>query len=209
MAGKITFRSGMHPSRVGGWASAVKLTDAQLTALGGLIGRPINDDEALVIEAVLETVKGMRDAEIASTISSQDVKATLAAISRADDLEIYRALQDCDEHTDALMTDMLRQMGESVPWEYARFRPVKLRMAAEHALRSAQGQDGRPMKGYRIIFARAFTEIWQNMTGAPVKPWESSDSASQDVQAAKLLLEAIGDPLSLSPVAKLIRKVIA
>lgn len=207
MAGKITFRHGMHPSRVGGWVQPVKLTDAQLASLGNYVGRSVTADEALYIEDMLETVKGMRDAE--TPIGSQDVVATLTAITRAADDDIHRALAHCDEHTRALMTGALHQMGESVPWEFARFRPLKLRMAAGHALTTAQGRDGRPVKGYRIIFARAFAEVWLAMTGAPVKPWETNDSASADVRAAQMLLEAIGDPLSLSPVAKLLRKVIA
>lgn len=137
------------------------------------------------------------------------MKATLTAITRAADDDIHRALKQCDEHTNALMTGALHQMGEAVPWEFARFRPLKLRMAAAHALKAVHGQDGRPVKGYRITFARSFAEIWQDMTGRPIKPWETNDEASPDVKAAQLLLEAIGDPLSLSPVAKLLRKVIA
>lgn len=207
MAGKITFRHGVHPSRVGGWVQPVKLTDAQLVSLGNYLGRAISGDEVRCIEDTLETVKGMRDAE--TPIGSQDVTATLQAITRAADDDIHRALKHCDEHTHALMTGALHQMGEAVPWEFARFRPLKLRMAAGHALTTAKGQDGRPVKGHRIIFARAFAEIWLAMTGAPVKPWETNDEASPDVKAAQLLLEAIGEPLSLSPVAKLLRKVIA
>lgn len=207
MAGKITFKNGIHPSRVGGWEPPVKLTDAQLVKLGELVGRPITSDEVLCIEDALETVKGMRDAE--TTVSAQDVKSTLTAITRATDDAIRPALEHCDEHTRALMTGALHQMGEAVPWEFARFRPLKLRMAAGHALSTLQGQDGRPVKGYRIIFARAFAEIWLTMTGATIKPWETNDNASADVRAAQMLLEAIGDPLSLSPVAKLLRKVIA
>ena len=37
MAGKITFRHGVHPSRVGGWEQPVKLTDAQLASLGNFV----------------------------------------------------------------------------------------------------------------------------------------------------------------------------
>ncbi|HRQ59590.1 MAG TPA: hypothetical protein PLN31_19410 [Azoarcus taiwanensis] len=205
MAGKITFKKGMHPSRVGGWVQPVKLTDAQLASLGNYVGRAITDDKILYIEDMLETVKGIRDAD--DDTRSQDVIETLAAIARADDNEVHRALAHCDEHTRAAMTDALRQMGEPVPWEFARFRPAKLKAAAAFA--RVQGNDGRRVKGYRIIFARAFVETWLAMTGAPVKPWEAGGTASRDVQAAQLLLEAIGDPLSLSPVAKLLRKVIA
>lgn len=205
MAGKITFRNGIHPSRVGGWVQPVKLTDAQLASLGSYVGRAITADEVLYIEDMLETVKGIRDAD--DDTRSQDVKETLAAIARADDNEVHRALAHCDEHTRAVMTDALRQMGEAVPWEFARFRPAKLKAAAAFA--RVQGNDGRRVKGYRLIFACTFVEIWLGMTGAPVKPWEAGGTASRDVQAAQLLLEAIGDPLSLSPVAKLLRKVIA
>lgn len=205
MAGKITFRNGIHPSRVGGWEEPVKLTDAQLASLGSYVGRTINADEVLYIEDMLEAVKGIRDAGDDTT--AQDVKETLAAIARADDNEVHRALDHCDEFTRAVMTDALRQMGEAVPWEFARFRPAKLKAAAAFA--RVQGKNGRHVKGYRIIFARAFVETWLAMTGEPVKPWEAGGSASRDVQAAQLLLEAIGDPLSASPVAKLIRKVIA
>lgn len=205
MAGKITFRNGIHPSRVGGWVQPVKLTDAQLSSLCSYVGRTITDDEVLCIEDMLETVKGIRDA--GDDTRAQDVIETLAAIARADDNEVHRALDHCDEFTRAVMTDALRQMGEPVPWEFARFRPAKLKAAAAFA--RVQGNDGRPVKGYRIIFARAFVEIWLAMTGAPVKPWEAGGSASRDVQAAQLLLDAIGDPLSASPVAKLLRKVIA
>lgn len=205
MAGKVTFKNGIHPSRVGGWVQPVKLTDAQLASLGSYVGRAITDDEARHLEDMLETVKGIRDAD--DDTRSQDVKETLAAIARADDDAVHQALDRCDEYTRAVMTDALRKMGEAVPWEFARFRPAKLKAAAAFA--RVQGNDGRPVKGYRIIFARAFVEIWLAMTGAPVKPWEANGSASRDVQAAQLLLEAIGDPLSLSPVAKMLRKVIA
>lgn len=205
MAGKITFKNGIHPSRVGGWVQPVKLTGAQLARLRSYVGRAITDDEARHLEDMLETVKGIRDA--GDDTRAQDVIETLAAIARADDNEVHQALDRCDEYTRAVMTDALRQMGELVPWEFARFRPAKLKAAAAFA--RVQGNDGRRVKGYRIIFARAFVEIWLGMTGAPVKPWEAGGSASRDVQAAQLLLEAIGDPLSLSPVAKLLRKVIA
>lgn len=205
MAGRITFKNGIHPSRVGGWVQPVNLTDAQLSSLCSYVGRPITADEVLYLEDMLETVKGIRDA--GDDTRAQDVIETLAAIVRADDNEVHRALDHCDEFTQAVMTDALHQMGEAVPWEFARFRPAKLKAAAAFA--RVQGNDGRPVKGYRIIFARAFAEIWLAMTGAPVKPWEAGDSASRDVQAAQLLLEAIGDPLSASPVAKMLRKVIA
>ena len=46
MAGKITFRNGIHPSRVGGWVQPVKLTDAQLASLGSYVGRPITADSS-------------------------------------------------------------------------------------------------------------------------------------------------------------------
>ena len=205
MAGTITFRKGLHPSRVGGWEEPVKLTDAHLRCLGNYVGRAINADEVLYIEDMLEAVKGIRDA--GDDTRAQDVIETLAAIARADDDAVHRALEHCDEFTRAMMTDALRQMGEAVPWEFTRFRPAKLKAAAAFA--RVQGNDGPRVKGYRLIFARAFAEIWLAMTGAPVKPWEAGGSASRDVQAAQLLLEAIGDPLSLSPVAKLLRKVIA
>jgi len=205
MAGKITFKNGIHPSRVGGWVQPVKLTDAQLASLGNFVGRAITADEVLYLEDMLEAVKGIRDAD--DDTRAQDVIETLAAITRADDDAVHRALEHCDEFTRAVMTDALRQMGEAVPWEFARFRPAKLKAAAAFA--RVQGNDGRRVKGYRIIFARAFVEIWLGMTGAPVKPWEANGSASRDVQAAQLLLAAIGDPLSGSPVAKLLRKVIA
>lgn len=74
MAGKITFRHGVHPSRVGGWEQPVKLTDAQLASLGNFVGRPITPDEVLYIEDMLETVKGMRDAE--TPIGSRAAAAT-------------------------------------------------------------------------------------------------------------------------------------
>lgn len=205
MAGKITFRNGIHPSRVGGWEEPVKLTDAQLSSLCSYVGRTITDDEVLCIEDMLETVKGIRDA--GDDTRAQDVIETLAAIARADDNEVHRALDHCDEFTRAVMTDALRQMGEPVPWEFARFRPAKLKAAAAFA--RVQGNDGRPVKGYRIIFARAFVEIWLAMTGAPGKHWASPTRTSPAVKAAQLLLEAIGDPLSASTVAKMLRKVIA
>lgn len=204
MAGKITFRNGIHPSRVGGWVQPVKLTDAQLSSLCSYVGRTITADEVLYIEDMLETVKGIRDA--GDDTRSQDVIETLAAIARADDNEVHQALDHCDEYTRAVMTDALRQMGELVPWEFARFRPAKLKAAAGFA----RVRGHKPVKGYRIIFARAFVEIWLAMTGTPGKHWAIYDnSASPGVKAAQLLLEVIGEPRSASTVAKLLRKVIA
>ena len=205
MAGKITFLNGLHPSREGELVQPVKLTSAQLVILGSYVGRPIAADEVLYIEDMLGTVKSMRDGD--SAVISQDVKETLAAIARADDEDVHRALEHCDACTEMMVIDTLRQMGEAVPWDFARFRPAKLKAAAAFA--RVQGNDGRPAKGYRVVFARAFAEMWLGMTGAPVKPWATDGSASRDVQAAKLLLEAMGDPLSTSPIAKLLRKVIA
>ena len=204
MAGKITFKKGIHPSRVGGWVQPVKLTDAQLASLGSYVGRAITDDEVLYIEDMLETVKGIRDA--GDDTRSQDVIETLAAIARADDDEVHRALDHCDEFTRAVMTDALRKMGEAVPWEFARFRPAKLKAAAS----IARVRGHKPVKGYRVVFARGFAEVWLAMTGTPGKHWAIYDnSASPGVKAAQLLLEVIGEPRSASTVAKLLRKVIA
>lgn len=203
MAGKITFRNGIHPSRIGGWVQPVKLTDAQLSSLCSYVGRSIADDEVRCIEDMLEAVKGIRDA--GDDTRAQDAIETLAAIARADDNEVHRALDRCDGFTRAVMTDVLRQMGEPVPWAFARFRPAKLKAAAAFA----RVRGHKPVKGYRIIFARAFVEIWFAMTGAPFKAWEVSGTAPPVVMAAQLLLEVIGEPRSASTVAKMLRKVIA
>ena len=64
MAGKITFKKGTHPSRVGGWVQPVKLTDAQLASLGSYVGRPITADERAQHEALLETAPATAERDL-------------------------------------------------------------------------------------------------------------------------------------------------
>lgn len=208
MSGKSTFKGGVHPSRAAAWEVPVVLSQDHINDLSEIFGRGITADEIERLQDLLEMTRGMRDTEY--SVSNQDTKRTLTEIAKCGDADIYRALKDCDERTRAIMTDALRQMREPDSWNFDQFSAAKLKAAALFAQASlTTSNGGAPVKGYREIFARAFAGIWLEMTSTEIKHWESGGDASADVKAAQLLLSAIGDHLSLSPVAKLLRKVIA
>lgn len=204
MSGKITFRKGIHSSRIGGWEAPVSLSASQLGKLARLIKREVTENEKTDIEDMLEMIRGLHSD---LPVSSQDAIATLKAICGAGDP--HKALAHCDEFTKSIMIDTLRKWDQANPWEFDQMRPELLRGAAGDACRKVQGRNGRPSKGYRIVFARSFAEIWLALTGRPIAPSEADGVASPDVEAAHLLLEATGDVVCLSVVAKLLRKVIA
>lgn len=217
MAGKITFKGGRHPSLVGRWLQDVNLTDSDIDALSGIVGRQITSDERTRIDDILSEALNLKEEHSDyRAIRSQDVVATLGAISRLEGDEVIKAFSHCDEKTKATIHCALHRMGCS-PYRigggglFESLRPDLIRAAALLALEDLPGAEGgRPEKAHRKGFAKGVLSIWADMTGDQYpQVWASPDSASPVVQFAERLLARIGERIDPSVMVKMLRKVIA
>lgn len=212
MSGKITFKHGLHPSRVGAFEPAIALSERALLALAAHIGRQLSPEEIERTEDVLGGVCGLRKSS--DRVTAQDVRKTLEAIACAHDDAIFVAVQNCDATTHAYIVaalhKMTRRMGLKA-WEFDAFEPAMLRAGALAALSNMPaGREGRPSKdGHRLYFARNFVALWRDLTGTEPTTSATPSTVSPAVQCAQCLLAASGEVIDASQVAKMLRKVIA
>lgn len=184
----------------------VSVSDDDAECIATQIGRSLKPSEIRRIEGILSMVKGLKEAR-ESDPTTQDVKATLAAIGKLPDEAVLQAVRHCDEDTSAQITRALYRMGER---QFKDHKPPKFKAAALLALSEMTDSDGgRPTLFYRDHFAKCVVPLWRELTGLDPVAWETNGTASPLVLFAQRLLVLIGDCISGSTVAKLLRKVIA
>jgi hypothetical protein len=151
----VTYRGGLHPTRVGDWVEPA-------------------DDAPPELADLVATFRYMRRAAPADRVPMEDVRATLEAMTRIeDDDEAASALAHCDAMTQAVLEmPMRRAFGSSVHG--------RLRAASRAALAGLKSGPGRPRNGYQVVLAEAVVDLWA--ARAPREPgarWEWRDAETE------------------------------
>lgn len=175
MAGKNTSANGVHQSRRGGIVAAFKLSSDDENNLSLAIGRPLSKSEIDVIEDALSTFKNLRDLHFEGIANRQDIKRTLAHISKCQPGEALIALSNCDEFTRAeiersVWLDMRRQ-GISTADMILQAASIALAR-----MESSKPAGGAPTKGYQIMFAEYCINSWRHFGGESMALWRKDES---------------------------------
>lgn len=175
MAGKNTSANGLHESRKGGIVDAFKLSSQGEKQLSKAINRKLNAQDIDVIESALSTFKNLRDLHFEGIATRQDIKRTLAHISKCQPDKALIAISNCDEFTRAeiqrsLWVDM-RERSVTV----AEMIPPAASIALER-LNTSQPVGGAPTKGYQIMFAECCINLWQQFGGESMALWRKDES---------------------------------
>jgi hypothetical protein len=164
MAGKNTSANGLHESRKGGIVAPFKLSGHDERQLSTAINRKLNAHDIDAVESALSTFRNLRDLHFVGIAKRQDIKRTLAHISKCQPDESLIALSNCDEFTRAeversLWVDMQERRGIT-----AEMIPPAARIALER-LNNSKPIGGAPNKGYQIMFAECCINLWRHCGG--------------------------------------------
>ncbi len=175
MAGKNTAANGIHPSRQGGIAQDFKLPEDVKNLLSKVLNRKLNSVEIASISDAITIFKDMRRMHFEGIASRQDIKRTLAHISKCQPGESLLALSNCDNFTRAeieraLWLDM-RRRGKST----VEMIPPAAGIALER-LNSSKLIGGAPSKGYQIMFAECCVNLWRHCGGGSMALWRKDES---------------------------------
>jgi hypothetical protein len=171
MRGKVTYRSGRHPSRAADWVGSPDLGEEDLQRELARVAAAPPELRALVREG-----RYLRRAHVVDAVASRDVAATLAAMARiGDDAAAAIAMRDCDATTAAAL---------ALPLQRASGGPAeRLRAAAVAALSRWRGR--KPRKGYQAVLAREILADWELRTGDATPPvWGDAVACSPVVAHA-------------------------
>lgn len=154
MRGKVTYRSGRHPSRAADWVGSPDLGEEE-RELARVAAAPPE------LRALVHEGRYLRRAHHADAVASRDVAATLSAMARiGDDAAAELALRNCDSMTAAAL---------ALPLHRASGGPAeRLRAAAVAALSRWRGR--KPRKGYQAVLAREILADWELRTGDATPP---------------------------------------
>lgn len=160
MAGKNTAANGIHPSRQGGIVQDFELPDDVKNRLSKVLNRKLNSAEIASISDAITIFKDMRRMHFEGIASRQDIKRTLAHISKCQPDESLLALSNCDEFTRAeieraVWLDM-REQGIST----AEMIPPAAGIALAR-MESSKPDGGAPNKGYQTMFAETCVSLWR------------------------------------------------
>jgi hypothetical protein len=181
MSGKNTFKHGRHSGRDGGIVPQIDLRQENVAKLQKAIGRDLSQDEKCLIADGLSTFKSLRDSNHADGVTTQDVKRTLAAISKLPTEEAREAKLNCDEISSAEIdqslwfecgvrdlgtTALLNPPAELIP-NAAAFALIRL------GSRSNPG--GRPEKSYQRFIASFAVRTWRNFGQTDFEVWHTGE----------------------------------
>jgi hypothetical protein len=174
MAGKNTSANGLHESRK---AALWPRSNYQVTMqkqLSTAINRKLNAHDIDVIESALSTFRNLRDLHFEGIAKRQDIKRTLAHISKCQPDESLLALSNCDEFTRAeversLWVDMQERRGIT-----AEMIPPAAGIALER-LNNSKPIGGAPNKGYQIMFAECCVNLWRHCGGTNMDNFHRSN----------------------------------
>ena len=207
MAGKITYKKGVHPSRIGSFVEGFDLSPPHRATLAGYIGQPITDSGAATIEDFVEYIRSLNDGD--ERVTTQDVRATLAAIGNSK-AGAVKALQNCDSLTEAQIHNGLRKIGI---YDFSAPTSNQIRAAALLALADlGEGTNGRPHSFHRSEFYNGVVKLWHDVGGTDDAAWEDWEGGTTPlVLFATYLLQMIEPDTcpGYSTIAKSIRKVVA
>lgn len=207
MAGRITYNiSDLHTD---GWFGYRQLKDTHRTELGNLIGRPLTDDKVKRIEkftnnirATLRLISDNRTSD--QSITNQDIKRTLTAISKLPPTEAVAAYSRADDDTRCLIDEALLNQDE---WE---LHPKGSAIGKAAAVAIANKKTGRPRK--REITDSLISgaiDIWRDMGGdTEAKAWHLNGRSSPLTRFVAIIAEEAECSIGLDHIAKTSRRLL-
>lgn len=209
MAGKRTFlRKEYRESDKCRWPMPIKVRLNTWRKVEALIGREITQLERDEIADHLGEFRDICEEMTRHKITSQDIKATLAAIEKKSDDDALKAYQNSDDRTQCEIETALWKITNNPDFPPPTGLQVKL--AAGMALKKLNVQKnpgGQPSKeSYRLEFARRALAWWEMFGQKDFSASAVEDDASPLVQFATLLLgEAETYPVDPATMAKILR----
>lgn len=206
MAGKNTFKDGLHHTRIGRVVPNVELTLADWDELHSASSHAFDQQNRDEINHRLsmfrEEFKWNRE-----NPSFQDVKRTLKAILNSTPDEAVIAARNCDAYTIAYMDDAswrlmgLRKFADEIPGE-------QVKTAAALALENLPSiVGGRPSKSHLKRLAEYCYELWQATGNDSAKAWHNGYGDSSPIVrfAVPLFAKVQGFEQDPSHIAALLR----
>lgn len=197
MAGKVTYLHGAHPSSTGCIVQPVYICEKTKSEIEHALKRVLTDVEKSTIEDDLSLYRSLREEHNGGAITIQDVKRTLAGISKLDSKKAVKAYSNCDSKSENLILEALYvELGVS-----GILKPSgdSISRAALSALTRLEKTDGRPKKSYQKSLADYVVKCWGTLT---------NDSAKNQppLRFGVALFEVAGEYLEKTGVAKLIKE---
>lgn len=178
MAGNVTYLSGRHGSRNGGWIAHTSLTHKAIDDLERAIGRKLTSRERLSISDALSAFRDMRNKD-SKTVSQQSIKRTLQSMAKLSPHEARNAFDNCDVWTKAEIVRGLYFLGLRSVRNLRDPSPDVIPKAAQKALDVIQQSGGgRPMKGYQKSLLEYSQRAWEAYRGERASAWAWGDSSS-------------------------------
>lgn len=212
MAGKNTFRSGRHSSRDGALVKTIALKDEHVKRLQCALERELSQVELVEIVEALSSFRHLKQAAIEDQIVSQDVKRTLAAITKLPPDQAVQAKNNCDETSAAAIDEALwfdcglKHLGTEALLNPP---PEQIPIAAIHALNrlnSRESVGGRPGKEYQKFIAEFALQSWLALGRTELKIWHAEAYRSPLLNWATCLFEIVDGFSDDSQVKKLLKQ---
>ncbi len=108
MAGKITYKNGLHPSRIGSIVPDQKFYESDFNQLSEYVGKPISKADYPLIVEFVELISSMRGWD--GKTPNQDVIATLKSIGANPSVAVL-GYENCDATTEQQIIAALYQIG--------------------------------------------------------------------------------------------------
>lgn len=196
MAGRNTSKE-LHPTKVGHMVQDVSMTEEDWQSLEGIANYQFSPAQRETVVRELTVCRDYRDYEVdlRQSVTRQDIKRTLAAISKMAPADAIKAFNNCDQITDMLIyeaawfqfkvnvfaSDDVDLCGETI---------AKAAAAALAGLPKSEG--GQPRKSHHERLARFCRDLWLGCGNPRVaNTWEGRPSPM--VQFASLLFGLVDD----------------
>ncbi|BAZ94291.1 metal-dependent Rnase [Thiohalobacter thiocyanaticus] len=199
MAGKVTYKkTDLH---AGGWYGTRPLSVSQRMQLSCLIGRRLSYREARRIEKFANEIRANLRVISDPSVSNQDIKRTLAAISKLSPAEAEAAYTKADDDTRCLIVDALLDLNAWGP------RPKGADICRAAATAVPRKRSGRPQKGEIVDQMIAGSlKLWRDLGGDPdAKAWHRDGQSSPLVRFVHIIATEAEYPTGLDHIAKAIR----
>ena len=181
MRGKVTYRSGRHPSRIGGIVEPVTIGPGEWRELEKALG-PL---DGAAREAISDGCAILREIASDASVSSADIRATLEAIAdEKDDTKLFEAVEYCDAATRAQIDLQVYRMNGSDFWLAGDKTPENVaaafRAAAGLAAKDFAQTRGKRKQGWQRLAAEYAAQLaaWRGLptTAHARDEWKNNPS---------------------------------
>lgn len=196
MAGKNTSKL-LHPSKLGHMVATLAVTNSDWQTLEEIAGCAFSPEQRDAIVDELTVCRDYRD-YLSDMVSRQDVKRTLAAISKMKGANTLDAYSNCDAISDVLIYEAAWfKFGVNVlTCEDSALACETIAKAAAHVLENLpDSKGGRPTKGHHKRLARFCCELWAQCGNKPAaNTWNGVPSPM--VEFSRYIFDLVDDDLT-------------